>query len=147
MTDRFDPQMFVAVQGGCIDRAREELAQGRKQTHWMWFMFPQIAGLGSSPIARRFGIAGLAEARAYLAHPLLGPRLKELTAIVIALGQDDARRIFGHVDALKFCSCLTLFRVAEPDEELFRKALEKFFAGREDMRTLEILRDAGDLPP
>jgi uncharacterized protein (DUF1810 family) len=147
MTDRFDPQMFVAVQGGCIDRAREELAQGRKQTHWMWFMFPQIAGLGSSPIARRFGIAGLAEARAYLAHPLLGPRLKELTAIVIASGQDDARRIFGHVDALKFCSCLTLFRVAEPDEELFRKALEKFFAGREDMRTLEILRDAGDLPP
>jgi uncharacterized protein (DUF1810 family) len=146
MANRFDPQMFVAVQGGCIDRVREELAQGRKQTHWMWFMFPQIAGLGSSPIARRFAIAGLAEARAYLAHPVLGSRLKELTAMVIASGQDDARRIFGHVDALKFCSCLTLFRVAAPEEDLFRVALEKFFSGCEDERTLGILRDAGDLP-
>jgi uncharacterized protein (DUF1810 family) len=146
MADRFDPQMFVAVQGGCIDRVREELAQGRKQTHWMWFMFPQIAGLGSSPIARRFGIAGLAEARAYLAHPVLGPRLRELTAIVIASGEDDPRRIFGHVDALKFCSCLTLFRLAAPQEELFHAALEKFFAGHDDERTLQIMRDAGNLP-
>jgi uncharacterized protein (DUF1810 family) len=146
MASRFDPQMFVAVQRGCIDRVREELTQGYKQTHWMWFMFPQIAGLGSSSTARRFEIAGLAEARAYLAHPVLGPRLRELTAIVIASGQDDAQRIFGHVDALKFCSCLTLFRAAAPDEDLFRAALEQFFAGREDVRTLEILRDAGDLP-
>jgi len=146
MAARFDPQMFVAVQGGCIDRVREELAQGRKRTHWMWFMFPQIAGLGSSPIARQFAIAGLAEARAFLAHPVLGPRLKELTRIVIGSGQDDAVRIFGHVDALKFCSCLTLFRLAAPDEEIFGAALEKFFAGRDDARTLEILRIAGELP-
>jgi uncharacterized protein (DUF1810 family) len=145
MANRFDPQIFVAVQGGCIDRVRDELAQGHKKTHWMWFIFPQIAGLGSSPIARRFEIAGLAEARAYLAHPVLGSRLRELTGIVMASRQDDARRIFGAVDALKFCSCLTLFRVAAPDEDVFRAALEKFFAGCDDERTLAILRHAGDL--
>jgi uncharacterized protein (DUF1810 family) len=146
MKNRFDPQIFVAAQDSCVDRVREELASGRKQSHWMWFMFPQIAGLGSSPIAKMFALAGLAEARTYLAHPLLGRRLRELTGIVMAAPHGDAEQIFGHVDALKFCSCMTLFRIVAHDEKLFDAALEKFFAGRVDPRTVEILRKAEDLP-
>ncbi|MEJ0046437.1 MAG: DUF1810 domain-containing protein, partial [Rhodospirillales bacterium] len=146
MTQRFDPAIFVTAQRDCIDQVRAELAGGTKQSHWMWFVFPQIAGLGSSPTAQRFALPGLQEARAYLAHPVLGDRLRQLTGLVLAAPHGDAVRIFGPVDALKFRSCMTLFRLAAPEEKLFSAALEKFFAGRDDPRTVAILRDTDDWP-
>jgi uncharacterized protein (DUF1810 family) len=135
-TDPHDLTRFVEAQQGVFETARAELLRGRKASHWMWFVFPQIAGLGQSAMAKRYAIVSLAEARAYLAHPLLGGRLRELTAIVAALPQSDARTIFGDIDAMKFRSSMTLFDAAEPDS-LFADALTKFFAGQRDPATLK----------
>ena len=135
-SDPHDLIRFVDAQNGVFEAARAELRNGRKASHWMWFVFPQIAGLGHSPMARRYAIASLAEARAYLAHPVLGRRLRELTEIVIAQPQRDAHTIFGDIDAVKFCSSMTLFNAAEP-EGVFAQALDRFFAGQRDPATLE----------
>jgi uncharacterized protein (DUF1810 family)/tRNA(Arg) A34 adenosine deaminase TadA len=135
--DPFDLQRFVTAQdaGGTYDRAVAELRAGRKASHWMWFVFPQIAGLGYSPTARAYAITSLAEARAYLAHPVLGPRLAEDAAILASLHGRTAEQIFGEVDALKLCSSLTLFMHAAPGEPAFRQVLDQYFDGIPDPAT------------
>src|SRR5579862_1431715 len=124
---RFDLERFVLAQAPIIDRAMEELRGGRKRSHWMWFVFLQIAGLGHSVMADYYAIATLDEARSYLVHPLLGPRLKACTQLVLAVEGRSAHDIFGAPDNLKFRSSMTLFAAAAPDEKLFRLALEKYF--------------------
>ena len=136
--DPYDLNRFVQAQQDVFEAARAELLRGRKASHWMWFVFPQIAGLGHSPMARRYAIGSLGEARAYHAHPILGPRLRELTSIVTALPDSDARTIFGDVDAMKFRSSMTLFDAAEP-AAVFASALQRFFGGQRDPATLDQL--------
>jgi uncharacterized protein (DUF1810 family) len=128
-------ERFVSAQEGVIDSVREELRAGRKRSHWMWFVFPQLEGLGTSAMARHYGIASLEEARAYLAHPVLGPRLRECCALMLAVPQRSAHEILGSPDDLKFRSCLTLFTLAAPDEPLFRDCLDRFYGGQLDPRT------------
>jgi len=130
---------FVEAQAPVYDRALAELKAGRKQSHWMWFVFPQIAGLGHSPMAQHYAIQNLTEARAYLTHPLLGARLRECTQTVLDVEGRTAHEIFGSPDDLKFRSCMTLFDLAAPDG-IFRAALEKYFSGEEDALTSEKLR-------
>jgi uncharacterized protein (DUF1810 family) len=120
-------------------RVLEELGRGRKQTHWMWFVFPQIAGLGRSVMADHYAIASLDEAHAFLAHPLLGARLKQCTQAVLDVKERSAHQIFGSPDDLKFHSSMTLFTMAAPDDPLFRAALDKYFGGEEDPLTLSKL--------
>jgi uncharacterized protein (DUF1810 family) len=130
---------FVEAQAPIYTRALAELTAGRKQSHWMWFVFPQISGLGKSPMAQHYAIHSLQEARAYLAHPLLGARLKECTSAVLGVEGKSAHEIFDTPDDLKFHSSMTLFAHAAPDEKLFRTALDKYFGGEEDKLTLEKL--------
>jgi uncharacterized protein (DUF1810 family) len=138
--DPFALQRFVSAQAGVIDRVRAELRAGRKQSHWMWFVFPQIAGLGRSATAIHYAITSLDEARAYFEHPVLGARLRDCTQLVLAVEAKGVHAIFGSPDDLKFHSSMTLFAKAAPDERLFADALEKYFAGRPDTATLERLR-------
>ena len=136
-SDPYHLERFVFAQdsGGTYQRALAELRAGRKTSHWMWFIFPQVAGLGLSAMARRFAISGLAEARAYLGHPVLGPRLRECTAAIAAV-DSTADRILGPVDAMKLRSCMTLFAAAGPEEAGFREVLTRCFDGRPDEATL-----------
>ncbi len=136
MTD-FDLQRFVDAQddGGTYHAALVELRAGRKRSHWMWFVFPQLAGLGASPMAQRYAISGLDEARAYLAHPVLGPRLLECAWALTALGGTDAVAVFGSTDAMKLRSSMTLFAAAAPDEPAFTAVLDQYFAGAHDPAT------------
>jgi len=133
-------ERFVEAQAPVYDRALIELKAGRKQSHWMWFVFPQIAGLGHSPMAQHYAIQNLTEAQAYLTHPLLGARLRECTHIALDVDGKTAHEIFGPPDDLKFRSSMTLFAHAAPDEKLFRTALKKYFGGEEDPLTLEKLQ-------
>ena len=130
---------FVQAQASVMAQVRAELKAGRKTTHWMWFVFPQIAGLGHSPKAQFYAISSLDEAEAYFAHPVLGHRLVECTHLVNAVEGQTAHEIFGSPDDLKFHSSMTLFSVAGPDEPAFGEALTKYFDGRRDRRTLELL--------
>ena len=139
MADPFHLQRFVDAQSRVYATALGELRLGRKQTHWMWFIFPQMAGLGRSSTAQFYAIKSLDEARAYLAHPVLGPRLRDCTATVNALEGRSANEIFGFPDDLKFRSSMTLFQAAAPDEPVFGQALAKYFGGEPDPLTLEIL--------
>jgi uncharacterized protein (DUF1810 family) len=139
MPDPFDLQRFVAAQARNYGAALAELTAGRKTSHWMWYVFPQIAGLGASQMAQTYALSSLAEAEAYLQHPLLGPRLRACVAAVNAHQGRSAHEIFGAPDDLKFRSSLTLFAAAAPDEPLFRTALATFFGGQPDPRTLEQL--------
>jgi uncharacterized protein (DUF1810 family) len=136
MTDRFHLQRFVDAQDPVYDQVCRELRAGRKESHWMWFVFPQIAGLGQSPMSIRFAIASLAEARAYLAHPVLGQRLRECAAIVAGVEGRTAREIFGPPDEMKLRSSMTLFARAATGEDMFQRCLDKFFAGHPDPATL-----------
>lgn len=136
MTDIYDLGRFVAAQEGVYPRALAELRAGDKRSHWMWFIFPQIAGLGASPMARRYAIGSLAEAEAYAAHPVLGARLRACTAAVNAVAGRSAHAIFGAPDDLKFRSSMTLFARAAPGEPLFADALARYFDGAPDPRTL-----------
>ena len=138
--DPFALERFVTAQAAVIDRVLDELRAGRKQSHWMWFIFPQIAGLGRSPTAVHYAIASLDEARAYLAHPILGERLRECTRLVLDVKGKSAHDIFGSPDDLKFHSSMTLFAAAASGEQIFSQALEKYFAGRGDDVTLDRLR-------
>lgn len=138
-TDPFQLSRFTEAQETSYATALAELRAGRKRTHWIWFVFPQLRGLGSSANAERYGLTGLAEARAYLGHPVLGPRLREATAAMLVHQAGDAGSVLGEVDALKFCSCLTLFSLADPSEQIFRAALDAFFGGVCDRRTLALL--------
>ncbi len=130
---------FVHAQNPIIADVRRELADGRKRTHWMWFVFPQLAGLGHSPTARHYALASLAEAKAYLAHPVLGSRLIECAALVNAVEGRSVHTIFGSPDDLKFHSSMTLFAAAASKEAVFREALDKYFAGTMDPRTMGLL--------
>jgi uncharacterized protein (DUF1810 family) len=152
--DRYDLQRFVEAQAGVYEQACAELRAGRKRSHWMWFVFPQIRGLGSSEMAVRFAISGLEEARAYLAHAVLGPRLRECAGIVVGVQGRTVEEIFGYPDDLKFHSSMTLFdraaalfdraaalsgEVKKPSECVFHEALKKYFGGKTDRSTLELI--------
>jgi uncharacterized protein (DUF1810 family) len=139
MADPFNLQRFLDAQAPVYERARRELEAGRKESHWMWFVFPQIAGLGQSPMSIRFAIASLGEAKAYLAQPVLGARLRECATLVLDAEGRTARQIFGPIDELKFRSSMTLFARAAPDEELFQRCIDKYFAGGSDPATLAML--------
>ena len=137
--DPFDLQRFVDAQAPVLEAVKRELAAGRKRTHWMWFVFPQLTGLGVSAMAQHYAIRSLAEARAYLAHPVLGPRLRDWVALVIAVGDRPVDDIFVYPDTDKFRSCLTLFALAAPQETRFEKALDACFGGERDRRTIALL--------
>jgi uncharacterized protein (DUF1810 family) len=137
----FDLDRFVAAQdqGGTYVDALGELRNGRKQGHWMWFVFPQIAGLGSSPMAQHYAISSLEEAKAYVDHPVLGPRLRDCCTALLDLPSSDPVQVLGHIDALKLRSSMTLFDRAAPDEPVFGRVLEKYYAGELDDATLSRL--------
>lgn len=140
MADAFDPDRFVSAQAPLFEQVKRELRAGEKRSHWMWFVFPQLDGLSSSPTARRYALASLGEAEAYLRHPVLGPRLLECTGLVNAApGGRTAHAVFGSPDDLKFRSCMTLFARADPAEPMFRAALGRYFGGEADPRTLALL--------
>ncbi|WP_200962628.1 DUF1810 domain-containing protein [Bosea sp. Root381] len=140
MADASRLDRFVTAQAPLFDKALAELAAGRKRSHWMWFIFPQLRGLGISATAQQFGIADLAEARAYLAHLLLGPRLKRCTEAVLAIEDRDLHAIFGTPDDLKFASSMTLFSLASDERDnLFRQAILRCCGGRMDARSLQLL--------
>jgi len=132
---QYDLDRFVDEQQHVYDRVLDELRRGQKSGHWIWFIFPQIEGLGSSEMSRRFAISSLDEARAYLAHPLLGPRLRECADIVLATRGKSAEQIFGPIDAMKLRSCATLFHRAAPDEPVFTQVLDRYFGGVGDQAT------------
>lgn len=133
---------FHDAQKGIFPTTLAELQSGRKKTHWMWFVFPQHVSLGRSEMAKRYGIADIAEAQAYLSDPVLGPRLKRCTDAVLSHRDTPIDDILGEVDAMKFRSCLTLFLAADPDEPVFAEALETFYAGNPDPLTLAALKSA-----
>ncbi len=140
MSDPHDLARFVEAQGrGVYERALSELRADRKTSHWMWFIFPQIAGLGFSAMAQRYAIGSLGEARAYLDHPLLGPRLQESVRAMLDVEGKAAREILGQPDDMKLRSSLTLFAEAAPEKPAFRQALEKYYGGEPDPATLEKL--------
>jgi uncharacterized protein (DUF1810 family) len=142
VTDPWQLQRFVDAQAPVYATVVAELRAGRKASHWMWFVFPQLRGLGHSAMAQHYGLACLDEARAYLAHPLLGARLRECTRLVLHGDSDDAHAIFGTPDDLKFRSSMTVFARAAAQEPLFVQALQRFFDGRTDARTDALLGDA-----
>ena len=139
LDDPFRLSRFVEAQDGCYERVLAELRRGRKTSHWMWFVFPQIAGLGSSATAQQYAISSAAEARAYLRHPVLGPRLLECASAVAAHHDATADDVFGAVDALKLRSCMTLFRHVDPDQAVFGRVLDLFFDSAPDPQTLRRL--------
>lgn len=137
-----DLSRFVTAQdeGGTYLRAIAELRHGRKTSHWMWFVFPQIAGLGRSFMAQRYAISSLEEARAYLAHPVLGPRLRECARVVADTSAPSAEAIFGGIDAIKLRSSMTLFLRADPSQAVFQRVLDVFFGGKADEATDQLLQ-------
>jgi len=139
MADVFNLQRFLDAQERVYDTVLDELRAGRKSSHWIWFIFPQITGLGRSRTAKQFAIGSLDEAKAYLQHPVLGPRLRECTQLVLNVAGRSAEEIFGYPDHLKFRSCMTLFLTAAPDNTIFNDALLKYFDGKPDQLTLDIL--------
>jgi uncharacterized protein (DUF1810 family) len=134
-----DLERFVDAQASVYESVRSELRAGRKQSHWMWFVFPQLRGLGRSSTAHYYGLASAAEARAYLAHPVLGARLRECVELVLAVGARTAHEIFGSPDDLKFRSSMTLFSHVAPEEPQFQRALDKYYGGEPDPLTLDQL--------
>jgi uncharacterized protein (DUF1810 family) len=135
----FDLGRYVSAQQPVYERVVEELRRGQKTGHWIWFVFPQLAGLGSSDMSRYFAITSLDEARAFLAHPVLGARLRECAGIILATRGRTAQDIFGLVDAKKVRSCMTLFRRAAPDETVFGQVLDRFYGGVSDGATERLL--------
>ncbi|HET7016228.1 MAG TPA: DUF1810 domain-containing protein [Streptosporangiaceae bacterium] len=144
--DPYDLDRFVSAQdaGGTYTRALAELRSGCKSGHWMWFVFPQIAGLGQSPTSRRYAISSLSQARAYLRHPVLGPRLVEATGLLAATTGRTAEQIFGDIDAIKLRSSMTLFRLADPAQPAFGQVIDLYFAGQADPLTERAVAAAGD---
>lgn len=132
-------QHFLDAQEPVYDRVLDELRAGHKRGHWIWFIFPQLRGLGSSAMNRRFALDSVAEATAYARHPVLGPRLRECCRVLLAGEQEDPRAIFGSLDALKLRSCMTLFQLAAPECAEFSAVLARFYAGQADAATLELL--------
>jgi uncharacterized protein (DUF1810 family) len=145
MDDAYELERFVEAQdsGDTYDRALAELSRGRKTSHWMWFVFPQVAGLGQSPTARRYAISSLDEARAYLRHPVLGPRLAVAARVLTERPGGDAGQVFGGLDAQKLRSSMTLFHRADPDELVFGQVLTQYFGGQADDATDRMLGRSG----
>jgi uncharacterized protein (DUF1810 family) len=137
--DPFDLSRFLSAQAADYETALAELRAGRKRSHWIWYVFPQLRGLGLSAASAHYGIGGIDEARGYLAHPVLGERLRECVCAMLMHEDVSAREILGEVDAMKFRSCLTLFSAVAPEEPLFAEALERFFCGESDCKTLQLL--------
>lgn len=137
--DPFELQRFVVAQEAVYDRVVAELKSGRKRGHWVWFIFPQVAGLGYSQMSQKYAISSRAEAEAYAEHELLGTRLRECARIVVDLAETRLERILPPPDDLKFRSSMTLFSIASPQDAVFRDALAKYFAGEPDAKTVEIL--------
>jgi uncharacterized protein (DUF1810 family) len=138
--DPFDLDRFVQAQARTYDQALAEIRGGRKRSHWMWFIFPQYDGLGSSPTSRHYAIKSLAEAEAYLAHPVLGPRLLESARAALAIDGHSARDVFGSPDDMKLRSCATLFASVSPAGSVFKQVLDKYFGGQADDQTLRLVR-------
>lgn len=137
--DPYDLDRFVQAQRHCYEQALSEIRAGRKRSHWMWFVFPQLAGLGRSPTSREYSITTLAEAEAYLQHPVLGPRLTECAEAVLAVEGRSAHDIFGSPDDLKLRSCATLFAIVSPPGSVFHRLLDRYFRGEPDARTRQLL--------
>ncbi len=133
-------ERFEKAQAGVYDLALAEVKAGRKRSHWMWYVFPQVAGLGHSSTSRFYGITGIGEARDYLAHPVLGSRLRQIAQALMELETDDAHAVFGSPDDLKLRSSMTLFDLVEPGS-VFASVLDKYYGGRRDNRTLSLLKD------
>lgn len=131
---------FVSAQEHCYERALEEVKSGRKESHWMWFIFPQILGLGMSDTAIFYSINDIGEAKLYLEHEVLGPRLVEITKELLELDTDDPVDVFGDIDALKLNSCMTLFDYVSDDENVFSEVIEKFYNGQKDEKTLQLIK-------
>jgi uncharacterized protein (DUF1810 family) len=138
--DRYDLERFVQAQEHDYQRALAEIRAGRKRSHWMWYIFPQFAGLGLSSMSQRYAIKSAVEARAYLAHPVLGPRLVECCEAAIGLAGRSAADVFGSPDDMKLRSCATLFAAVSPPESVFDRLLDKFFQGLRDEKTLRLIR-------
>jgi uncharacterized protein (DUF1810 family) len=138
-SDVYDLQRFVEAQNSCYQAVSDELRAGQKTSHWMWFIFPQLKGLGKSPMAMRYAISSGEEAEAYLKNPILGPRLRHCTQLVLDLEGRSIRQIFGSLDDLKFRSSMTLFANVAPENAEFNAALQKYFAGEPDRLTLQLL--------
>ncbi len=143
MSDPHDLDRFVRAQESDYATALSELKSGRKRSHWMWYVFPQFEGLGFSLTSRRYAIKSLAEAKAYLEHPVLGPRLRECAEAVLGVEGRSAHQIFGSPDDLKLKSCATLFQRVSPPGSVFGRLLEKYFAGESDQKTIELLEATG----
>jgi uncharacterized protein (DUF1810 family) len=139
---QYDLERFVRAQDPVFDTALAELRAGRKQSHWMWFVFPQLRGLGRSPMAQHYGINSLAEATAYLEHPVLGARLKTCVDAVLAVQGRSLRQIFGTPDDLKFSSSMTLFALASGERSLFQEALSRYCKGLMDQKTVDLVKPA-----
>ena len=137
--DPYDLQRFVDAQEHVYTRALSEIQSGRKRSHWMWFIFPQIDGLGASSMSRRYAIRSVAEAKAYLAHPLLGPRLLESAEAVLAVETTSALELFGSPDDMKLRSCATLFASVSSEDSVFSQLINKYFDGKPDDRTLQLI--------
>lgn len=131
---------FVSAQEHCYERALEEVKSGRKESHWMWFIFPQILGLGMIDTAIFYSINDIGEAKLYLEHEVLGPRLVEITKELLELDTDDPVDVFGDIDALKLNSCMTLFDYVSDDENVFSNVIEKFYNGQKDEKTLQLIK-------
>ena len=140
--DPFDLIRFEEAQDDVLEQVRVELGEGRKRGHWMWYVFPQFAGLGASIMAQGYAIRSRAEAEAFMADPILGPRLKAHIALAARIPQRTATEVFGTPDDLKFRSCVTLFGAIEPDEPVFQQALDRFYGGEPDQKTLDLLAAA-----
>lgn len=138
-SDPFGLERFVQAQATTYEQALAEISRGEKRSHWMWFIFPQLRGLGHSPTARHYALRGPDEARAYLAHPLLGPRLVACASAALRVEGRTAADIFGTVDALKLRSCATLFACVAPPDSVFARLLARYYGGQPDGRTLELL--------
>jgi len=139
MDDPYDLNRFVQAQIGAYEQALAEIRSGRKRSHWMWYVFPQFEGLGSSPTTRRYAIKSIAEARAYLGHPMLGPRLMACAEALLALTGQSAHDIFGTPDDMKLRSCATLFAHVSPEDSVFDQLLIRYFQGKGDSKTLQLL--------
>ena len=142
MVDPHDLERFVHAQEGNYEEALSEIRSGMKQSHWMWYIFPQFEGLGTSPTSRRYSVKSVAEAKAFLAHPVLGPRLSECAEAAVRVEGLSARQLFGYPDDMKLRSCATLFASVSPGGSVFHRVLEKYFHGESDAETLRLIGDA-----
>ena len=139
MEDIYNLQRFIKEQQRDYTTAYVEVSQGKKRSHWMWYIFPQIVGLGMTATSHKYSIKSIDEAKAYLAHPYLGKNLINISKVLLSLDENDPYKIFGSPDYMKLCSSMTLFAEAAPEEEVFQKVIEKYYGGRKDERTLAIL--------